>query len=195
MMVVTACAPAAAPPPATAASASTVTAARPRPRDACETPGASLGTVAERASADIVKERGTGVDSYQLQDGVWLAHAPVLVNEDFDFSVAMGLGAVGAGIAARQRMDHNAARAAELEGMALSEADRQTLDALRACGIHRWALSWGGQSPVVRLVSDHYDASGKLTATQVKELPAAALREPGFWQEQGDEAPTAVQRP
>src|SRR5262245_61980943 len=75
---------------------------------------AALGGLAERPSSSVIEELGTGIDAYHLRDGVWLAHAPVLVNEEFDFTMAMSLGAIGAGLAARQRADHNAARARQL---------------------------------------------------------------------------------
>jgi hypothetical protein len=155
-------------------------------------PRAALGSLSERASVDIVKEQGSGVESYRLQDGVWLEQAPVLVSQDFDFAMAMALeGGIGAGLAAKQRADRNRARAAELAATALSGDEREALDGLRACGVHRWALLWGGEKPRIQLVTEHYDAQGKRTATELKDLPATALGESGFWQ-RGDDPSSAL---
>jgi hypothetical protein len=93
----------------------------------------------------------------------------------------MSLDTIGAGIAAKQRLERNNARATDLAGVVLSAQDRQSLDALRACGIHRWGLLWEGAKPALHIVTDHYDATGKLTNTEQLELPAAALNAPDIW--------------
>jgi hypothetical protein len=141
----------------------------------------SLGSLSERSSASVVGDLGTGIDSYRLQDGAWLSHAPVLVNEEFDFGTAMGLGPIGAGLAAKQRADHNVARSRELESIVLSERARRLLDGLRACGIHRWALLWNGKDPGLHVITDFYDRDGKRPRTTEQHLPQAALTSEQLW--------------
>jgi hypothetical protein len=157
-------------------------------------PKAALGNVADRPSTAIVQELGTGLEAYRLQGGAWLAAAPVLVNEDFDFGAALGLGAIGAGLAAKQRADHNAIHARELAATRLSDSDRQALDALRACGLHRWALLWEGSNPVLHVVTDEYDLQGKLKRSAVVELPASAMASGELWRTPVVQAPDSTEK-
>jgi hypothetical protein len=183
-LLISACTPNAVPP---ASAVSPAVAAVPAPPTcAVGDPRAALGSLTERPSAALIQQLGTGIDTYHLQDGVWLEHAPVLVNEDFDFGTAMGLGAIGAGLAAKQRADHNAARARELTAFALSAKDRLALEAWRACGIHRWALLWGGTNPHLWIITEHYDPEGKLTRTDQVESPAAMLDPATLWAQSPD---------
>jgi hypothetical protein len=144
---------------------------------------ASLG---ERSDAEILKQLGTGLDAYRLQDGVWLAHAPVLVNEDFDFAVAMSLEGIGAGIAAKKRMDDNAAKAAELAATELPAEAARALSELRACGLHRWGMLWGGKEPTLTIVTDMYDAHGKRVSTEETKVAVVALSASSAWISPGE---------
>jgi hypothetical protein len=176
------CAPMAARPPAVAPEQLAKTES-PRQDRACTVGDvhAALGSLRERSSASVIAELGTGVDAYHLQGGAWLSHAPVLVNEEFDFGTALGLGPIGAGLAAGKRTDHNEARSRELEGVVLSERARRSLDDLRACGIHRWALLWNGKDPGIRVITDFYDRDGKRTRTAEQHVPEAFLTNEELW--------------
>ncbi len=86
--ILVACAATPATPRTPASRAEPGPAPRSHPRPACPeaTNGLSLGTLAEHPSSELVLSRGTGVEAYRLESGVWLANAPILVNEDFDFA-------------------------------------------------------------------------------------------------------------
>ncbi len=130
---------------------------------ACErgTRAAALPPLAEMSAADVAAKYGTGLDAYQRQDGVWLAGMPVIVNEDFDFATSMALDAIGAGIAARKRIDANAKSASELAGLRLAAGEAERLDALRACGVHVYGVIWTkGEVRELRVVTDVFGVEG-----------------------------------
>jgi hypothetical protein len=144
--------------------------------------GAALGPASRRPASELVAKLGSGVDSYHLQDGVWLAHAPVMVNEPFDFAQAMGLGAIGAGLAAATRQKNNQARAEQLAARELEPEVAARVDALRACGIHRWVLAWGtGESAETHVLTERYDANGVRIETREKVLPGDLAFDSSTW--------------
>src|SRR5688572_29887730 len=87
LLLVCACATQSAPRAASPLAAPPPSAPQAPPRPACSVGDtrAALGSLRERSSSDVIAELGTDVDPYRLQDGVWLAGAPILVNEPFDF--------------------------------------------------------------------------------------------------------------
>ncbi len=143
--------------------------------------GLSLGTLAEHPSSELVRSRGTGVEAYRLESGVWLANAPILVNEDFDFATAMALGPVGSGLASGKRKKDNEQRAIELASLTLPSEAVAELERLRQCGMHRWGLLWGGAKPALLIVSERFDAQGKLIDNRVATHPADALSQVKTW--------------
>ena len=178
-------------------SAATTTPAPPAQatKPACEIgePEAQLGTAAQRPASELVATLGTGIDPYHRQDGQWLARAPVMVNEPFDFAQAMGLGAVGAGLAAATRQKNNHARAEQLASQELSAEAARHVDALRACGIHRWVLAWGtGESAETHLITERYDATGKRVETREKVLPGELAFDDATWLSRSDEGAVVV---
>jgi hypothetical protein len=109
----------------------------------------------ELPAAELMRQHGTVLDAYQITDGAWLDHAPVLINEDFDFALAMGMeGGVGAGLAAAKRKENNARKAAALSGVVASSELQRRLAELRCCGVHVYFLLWGAQSASLRTVVD-----------------------------------------
>ncbi len=145
------------------------------------TNGLSLGTLAEHPSSELVQSRGTGVEAYRLESGVWLANAPILVNEEFDFASAMALGLVGAGLAAGKRKQNNERRASELASLTLPSEVVAELERLRPCSVHRWGLLWGGAKPALLIVSESFDAHGRLIGSKVATHPADALSDVKVW--------------
>ena len=146
-----------------------------KPRCDLGTAEAALPSMAELPSEALIAKYGTGLDAYQRQDGVWLPQAPVLVNEDFDFAVAMSLEAIGAGIAAKKRIDGNAKSAGELSNVTLADGEREKLDALRACGVHVFGVIWTkGEARELRVVTDlfdTFDTKRRVTDHKVKAAP------------------------
>ncbi len=135
----------------------------------CErgSPAAALPRTAELSSADLIVKYGTGLDPYQRQDALWLPHAPVMVNEDFDFGIAMTLDGIGAGIAAKKRQDGNAKSARELANLTLADGEAERLDALRGCGVHVYGVIWtkdGGRE--LRVITDVFGVDGKLVVEE-----------------------------
>jgi len=143
-------------------------------------PDARLGTQAEHPADELVA-RGTGVDAYQREAGIWLSAAPVMVNEDFDFATAMAMPGIGAAIAAGKRKSSNEQRAAELGAFTLPKEVTDRLEALRGCGIHRWGLLWNGREPALLIITDRFDASGKLVESKSASHPIEALHGPKVW--------------
>lgn len=156
---------AAAPPPA---SKPAVTAA------ASESNAAHL--VLEGSAAETIERYGTGLPAYDLTDAVWLSNAPVAVNSAYDFSTAMMMDDVGPGLAAAQRQKRNAEMAEQLAPLRLSPEALAHLAALRAQGIHRYALFFGSPDALqLRIVTDRFDEQGLLSAHAVnldETLPA-----------------------
>jgi hypothetical protein len=127
-----------------------------------------------------VRQHGTVVDAYQREGGAWLERAPVLVNEDFDFALAMGMeGGIGAGLAAGKRKDHNAHKAAVLAGVVGSlDALQQRLKELRCCGVHVYFLLWGAETAVLRTV---VDVAGDAAKSRVVESgPRSVMGDAGW---------------
>jgi hypothetical protein len=89
------------------------------------------------------------LDQYHRQDGVWLSHAPVLVNEEYDFALAMSMeDGLGAGIAAAKRKQNNQKRAQELSDFRLGAALDIKLEALCACGRDVYFVLWGRDAKI-----------------------------------------------
>lgn len=161
-----------APPPS-----SPVVAPSPAPR----TSACALPPLSELSSAALIERDGTQLDRYQLEGGVWLERAPVLVNQDFDFGTAMGLGGMGAGIAAGKRKQANEANAAALQGLKLGAENAARLDALRAQGTHVFFVLWGAEEALLRMVVEDACAKDAKKAQVVEGAPKAsdAWRAPG----------------
>jgi hypothetical protein len=103
----------------------------------------------------VIRQHGTILDTYQREGGVWLERAPLLINEDFDFALAMSLeGGVGAGLAAAKRKENNAKKAVTLANFTAPPALQQRLAELRCCGVHVYFVLWGADSAVLRTVAD-----------------------------------------
>lgn len=101
-------------------------------------------------------------DTYHRQDGVWLPHAPVLVNEEFDFALAMSMeGGVGAGLAAAKRGENNQKRAEELRELRFDEAVNARLAELRCCGKDVYFLVWGSDGKITMVVDGEGKDAGK----------------------------------
>jgi hypothetical protein len=168
---------------ASASAAPVPSAAQASPKPACDVgdADAALGSLLARPSADIIARLGSAIESYRLQDGVWLEGAPVIVNEPFDFGTAMGLGTVGAGLAAATRQKNNALRAEKLKTGTLPPEAASYLDELRACGLHRWALLWGGDTPELLIVTEQYDAAGSRVTSVQRALSPDAAFSAGSW--------------
>ena len=94
--------------------------------------------------AERIAAQGSVLDQYHRQDGVWLAHAPVLVNEDFDFALAMSMeDGLGAGLAAVKRKENNQKRAQELADLRLGAELDAKLEELCDCGRDVYFVLWG----------------------------------------------------
>ena len=121
--------------------------------------GKALPPLSSASAAAIVSDHGSTLEAYQREGGVWLERAPVLVNRDFDFALAMSLeGGVGAGLAAAKRREGNSEVALALRDRQLAPALVGELDALRGCGQHVYFLLWGGQEEAaLRLVAEVVD--------------------------------------
>ena len=121
-----------------------------------------------------IAQHGTVLDRYQLEGGVWLPHAPVLVNRDFDFALAMALeGGLGAGLAADKRKKENEERAAELAALTLPESAEELLFKLRCLGTHVYFVLWEGKDPGLRAVIDASTGDDRVVDTK----PTDALTE------------------
>lgn len=116
----------------------------------------ALPPLASASAAAIISDRGTKLDAYQREGGVWLEHAPVLMNRDFDFALSMSLeGGVGAGLAAAKRREGNTEAAVTLREAQLSPELTKELDALRGCGQHVYFVLWGpADEATLRLVGE-----------------------------------------
>jgi hypothetical protein len=144
--------------------------------------GADLRSSAQEPAPLVLRRLGSGVDPYRLQDGVWLSHAPVMVNEPFDFAQAMGLGAIGAGLAAANRQKHNRERAEQWSARELSPQAVRHLDALRACGILRWVLLWdAGEKAETHVVTERYDPQGQRLETRERVIAGDAAFAEATW--------------
>jgi hypothetical protein len=146
-------------------------------------PAAECVLPLEPPSSELIRQHGTILDPYQLEGGVWLDRAPVLVNEDFDFALAMGMqGGVGAGLAAARRKENNAQKAVALAVVAASPALQRQLAALRCCGVHVYFVLWGADGAVLRTVAD---VPGESATSRVFESAARPLRGDASWTAQG----------
>lgn len=126
--------------------------------------------------AQYIAQHGTALDRYQIEGGVWLPHAPVLVNRDFDFALAMGMeGGIGAGLAAAKRKKENEARAAELAEVVLSKEAEAKLEELRCRGTHVYFVLWDEAEPVLRAVVDDGVRPGRLVNTALSLPTDVAL--------------------
>jgi hypothetical protein len=105
-----------------------------------------------------------------------------MVNEPFDFVQALGLGAIGAGLAAATRQKNNHERAESLGTSTLSPEVEGYVDALRACGIHRWVLAWArGDKAETRVVTERYDERSARIETRVHVLPGDVAFDAATW--------------
>lgn len=130
-------------------------------------------------SAELIRRQGTVLDPYQLEGGVWLEHAPVVLNEDFDFALAMGMeGGVGAGLAAARRKENNTRKAESFSARELAPALRARLEELRCCGVHVYFVLWGAESAALRTV---IDISGDTAQSRVVEGAARPLAGEDGW--------------
>jgi hypothetical protein len=110
---------------------------------------------AAETPAQLIERHGTVLDAYHRESGVWVTHAPALVNEDFDFAIAMGLeGGMGAGLAAAKRKENNQKRAAALVDLRLPADVELQLTQLRCRGMHVYFVLWGGDNAALTLVLD-----------------------------------------
>lgn len=110
---------------------------------------------AQLSTPDHIAKHGSVLDGYHREGGVWLPHAPVLINRDFDFASAMSLDdGLGAGLAAAKRREGNEKRAAELAELKLPAASEAYLAELRCRGIRAYFLVWGEEKVAVQLVVD-----------------------------------------
>ncbi len=108
----------------------------------------------KRSHAERIAEHGSALDQYHRQDGVWLPHAPVLVNEEFDFMLAVSMeDGIGAGLAAAKRQQNNKKRAQELAELRFDEAATMRLTELRCCGREVYFVLWGTDG-AIRMVVD-----------------------------------------
>ena len=102
-----------------------------------------------------IAQHGSVLDRYKIEGGVWLTHAPVLINRDFDFALAFAMDdGLGAGLAAAKRKAGNEKRAAELSDFRLPRVVEDKLAELRCGGTHVYFLLWEADKPVVRAVVD-----------------------------------------
>lgn len=53
-----------------------------------ESPACTLPALSALSSADFIAQHGTQIERYQIEGGAWLTQAPVLVNQDYDFTAA-----------------------------------------------------------------------------------------------------------
>ncbi|MFT3928226.1 MAG: hypothetical protein QM778_37200 [Myxococcales bacterium] len=97
----------------------------------------------------------------------------MLVNEDFDFGVAMGLEGIGAGIAAGQRIASNEQKVAALEIVQPSEDTLAKLEELRTHGAHGFFLLWGREKAVLKLVVDERASCGPTAKASPSETHLA----------------------
>ena len=159
----------------------------------CQSGSVPLPPVADASSENLVADRGTGLEAYVFEGGAWLPHAPMLVNEEFDFAIAMQMDGIGAGLAARKRMDNNARKAAALGDLKLPAAVAEQLDELRACGKHAFFVLWGPASgATLKLVVDRGGADGSLKGGVVNEGSARPVTAEGGWAEPGALASEAL---
>jgi hypothetical protein len=121
----------------------------PRPGSASTAPSAAragaveisedLTPVSELASLDL----GRRLDAYHVRDARWVHGWPLLVNREYDFSIAFGLPNVGPALAAAKRRDANTALASRLASLHPIEP-RKLLHHLRgACGASCVAVPHG----------------------------------------------------
>jgi hypothetical protein len=99
--------------------------------------------------AERIAKHGSVLDAYHRQDGVWLPHAPVLVNEDFDFAQAMAMeDGIGAGLAAMKRQQNNQERAEQMRDLQFDAELNERIEQLRCCGMDVYFLLWGEEGKV-----------------------------------------------
>jgi hypothetical protein len=105
--------------------------------------------------AERIAKHGSALDAYHLQDGIWLPHAPVLVNEDFDFALAMSMeDGLGAGLAAAARQQNNQKRADELRELRFDDALNARIEELRCCGRDVYFVLWGKEGALKMVVDE-----------------------------------------
>lgn len=164
-----------------AASPDTSPAERPA-RCSTDSAGLSVPPLDREPAAAVIARLGTGLPRYDRTDAEWLPHAPVAVNEDFDFATAMSLDTIGAGLAAAKRKRDNRAKAEALASVSLSRETRASLDRLRRCGTHLYALLWGPtEASTLRLVIDRFAADGSRSDYTVLEQGTRGIEGPGGW--------------
>lgn len=134
----------------------------------------------DQTAAERIEKHGTVLDAYHREGGVWLPHAPVLVNEDFDFAIAMSLeGGLGAGLAAAKRKENNQKTVVAMGDLRLAPDVEARIEALRCSGTHVYFLIWGAEQAVLRMVVDVEGDAGKSRVVEggsAEELDAAARK-------------------
>lgn len=137
-----------------------------------------------------VAQHGTALDRYQLEGGVWLPHAPVLVNRDFDFALAVGMdGGIGPAVAAAKRKKENVERAAGLTDLKLSKTAQHRIEALRCQGAYVYFVLWEGTKPALRAVIDSTSRGGGCVVDYVVDREPVAT-----WLEAAASAPPSLER-
>lgn len=93
----------------------------------------------------------------------------MLINEDFDFALAMTMDGIGAGLASQQRKARNASKREALsKHTALGANVRAELDALRSAGFHAFFLLWGSrENAQLKLVVDPLAGCPEPTRTRM----------------------------
>jgi hypothetical protein len=100
----------------------------------------------------------------------------VLVNEDFDFAIAMSMeDGVGAGLAAAKRKENNQKRARELAELRLGPALDARLEKLCACGRDVYFVLWGREGKI-KMVMDGQGAPGIVDGEGAVEEAATVQR-------------------
>jgi hypothetical protein len=119
---------------------------------------------------------------YELTDAVWLEHAPIAVNEPFDFAMGLTGDAMGAGIAAGQRKRSNEAKSQQMATVALSATTRSRLDALQSCGIRAYGLLWGRpESVILKVVVEELGERETIELRRVVETSARPIAGSEGW--------------
>lgn len=137
-----------------------------------------------KTSEAILAKHGSSLDGYKREGGVWLTQAPVLINREFDFGMAMALeGGLGAGLAAAQRKQANAQVAGALKSVVVHAELTRALEEERRCGLHTFFLLWGADKQTLSLVSEvpgstsHELTEGASLAAETWTAPGTLERE------------------
>jgi len=108
----------------------------------------------ELSAQSLIEKGFTGVDKYKITGGEWVDGLPVLVNEEFNMGMAMGVPTAGPAIAAGLRRKNNREKAAQLTNLVVEPRVWAKLDELRSCGINAYAVLWGADQTALLVVFD-----------------------------------------